>query len=262
MPLFVGHSDAARVVRQRIQQALRGKDAVLLVGAPGTGKRTVAKILHHFGAADGPSPDQVGSLPFMPFMGPIEQLSLEQQAKFGEEAEANHSRLIIGTRLDPDSPEGRARLSASLLCACSIRIDLPNLVERIEDLEALVLTLLHKLPTTRPVGTISDDALDCLRSHDWPGNVSELEQVIVKALACGASTQIELRDLPAELRIQATKYLTQRRPKHPFALALAERRAIERVMRLVRGNKRMAARLLQIGKSTLYRRLSEYGMRS
>jgi DNA-binding NtrC family response regulator len=198
-------------------------------------------------------------------VSPIEQLCVERQARiydevgFGQLNRVNRLKcLIVGTRLDPDSAEGQARLSSQLLQCCSIRIDLPSLVARIDDLEALVLALLHELPMTRPVGAISDDALDCLRGHDWPGNVSELEDVIIKALAVGRGTQIELRDLPVELRIRDAKCLRRNPPHREFALALAERRAIQRVMRLARGNKRLAARLLQIGKTTLYRRLSEY----
>jgi DNA-binding NtrC family response regulator len=244
----------------------------LLVGAPGTGKRKVAEILHHFGGGEAPSLtsvstdgadgadgaigssglDHVGGFAFV---SPIEQLCVERQARiydevgFGQLNRVNRLKcLIVGTRLDPDSAEGQARLSSQLLQCCSIRIDLPSLVARIDDLEALVLALLHELPMTRPVGAISDDALDCLRGHDWPGNVSELEDVIIKAL----------RDLPVELRIRDAKCLRRNAPHREFALALAERRAIQRVMRLARGNKRLAARLLQIGKTTLYRRLSEY----
>lgn len=263
-PVFVGHSSAARRVRAQIQEAIHTNAAVLLVGAPGTGKRTVAEILHHFAGGETPSlvsmsidasgrPDHVGSFAFM---CPIEQLCLEQQVRIRKEVGLN--RLILGTRLDPDSAEGQARLSAQLRRWCSIRIVLPSLVERIDDLEALVLALLHRLPTRRPVGAISDEALSCLRAHDWPGNVTELENVMIEALAAGSGTQIELRDLPAELRGRASRCPYPRAPERQFALALAERRAIDRVMRLVRGNKRMAARLLQIGKTTLYRRLSEY----
>jgi DNA-binding NtrC family response regulator len=281
-PVFVGHSAAAQAVRGRIAEALRGHDAVLLVGGPGTGKYKVAEILHHFGGGEarsltpmridaigGPNKacGQAGVGGFA-FVSPIEQLCVERQARicddvgFGRLDRLDHlhrlHRLVIGTRLDPDSAEGRALLSPQLVERCSIRIDLPRLSERIDDLEALVLALLHELPMMRPVGAISDDALDCLRAHDWPGNVSELEDVIIKALALGRGTQIELRDLPVELRIRDARCLRRNVSKQEFALEVAERRAILRVMRLVRGNKRMAARLLQIGKTTLYRRLSEY----
>ncbi|KIG13757.1 Sigma-54 dependent DNA-binding response regulator Nla28 [Enhygromyxa salina] len=237
---------------------------MLLVGAPGTGKRTVAEIIHHFAGGETPSlarvctdvPGPIAPPEGFAFVSPIEQLSLDQQAKLRRDV--GLSRLILGTRLDPDSRDGQARLSPELLRWCSIRIDLPCLVERIDDLEALVIGLLHRVPTTRPVGAISDDALGCLRAHDWPGNVSELENVITTALEVGTTTQIELQDLPAALRERDPSSPGPSAPEQEFALALAERRAVQRVMRLVRGNKRKAARLLQIGKTTLYRRLHEY----
>ncbi|MFO7567609.1 MAG: helix-turn-helix domain-containing protein [Enhygromyxa sp.] len=264
-PVYLGHSSATRAVQVQIQRALGARGPVLVSGAPGTGKRTVAEILHHFSAVEGPL-EQVrivkgrfGPVGEFAYLGPVEELSLAQQARLLEHLEpVDGGRIVLGTRLALDGDEARERLHRRLLRACSIRIELPTLRRRIDDLEALSLRILCELPSRRPIGGIDDDALDCLRAHPWRGNVTELEQVLRAAVEVGTTPQIELRDLPPELRLRAVESLDQGLPDIEFSLAHAERSAIERAMRYARSNKRKAARLLRISKTTLYRKLRQY----
>jgi DNA-binding NtrC family response regulator len=260
VPVYLGHSAPTRAVQAALHEALQSSYPVLIIGAPGTGKRTLAEILHRFGGELPPLRDRVPSasapLDGYVYINPIEDLSLDQQAEL--RSQMGLTRLIVGTRLDPASPEGARRLSPKLVRWCPIHIRLPSLAERIEDLEGLVLSMLHELPASRPVGGISEAAIDCLCGYHWPGNVTELEQVIAEALVVGKGSRIELRDLPARLRIRDAQEVAEGSPEQQFSLALAERAAIRRAMRHARGNKRRAARLLQIGKTTLYRKLRLY----
>jgi DNA-binding NtrC family response regulator len=118
--------------------------------------------------------------------------------------------------------------------------------------------ILARTPTRRPVGGVEDEVIECLSSHTWPGNVSELEAVLTQALAVGKGPLIELRDLPRALRVRDIDEVAPHSPEQQFSLAAAERAAVDRAMRHARGNKRRAARLLQIGKTTLYRKLRRY----
>jgi DNA-binding NtrC family response regulator len=268
VPVFLGHSAATRAVQAQIHRALDATGPVLVSGAPGTGKRTVAEILHHFGHHEGPlEPVAIvkgrfgrlggpGARADFAYLCPLEELSLVEQAQLLEFV--GFGRLVLGTRLELDSPEARERLHRRLLRACSSRIELPTLRRRIDDLEALALQILCELPSRRPVGGIDDDAFDCLRAHPWRGNVTELEQVLRAAIEAGTGELIELRDLPPSLRVRAVESLELGLPDIEFSLAHAERSAIERAMRYARANKRKAARLLQISKTTLYRKLSQY----
>ena len=266
-PMFMGHSPAVRRVQAMIHRAVRTNLPVLLVGKKGTGKEIVARILHHFGGGEVPNIEIVNvseqtrlvSLGAFTYLSALEDLSLEEQARLP--ALTGLGRIVIGTRLKPESEEGRRRLHPQIVrWASGVRIDLPSLAERIEDLEMLAMHAVNHTPSRRPVGGIADNALDCLRSYTWPGNVTELETVIKHAIQAGATEQIELRDLPANLRVRDVHQVRAESPERQLCLEEAEKQAIRRALHYARGNKRKAARLLHIGKTTLYRKLKAYDL--
>jgi DNA-binding NtrC family response regulator len=238
-PVYLGHSTATRQVQAQIHRALQSSSPVLVSGAPGTGKRTVAEILQHFGKHLGP----------VDYVCPIEQLPLDQQLSLV--TVDRPGRVVLGTRLQLH------RVDPELQLACPIHIQLPTLRQRIEDLELLAARIIWESLSRRPIGGINDYALDCLRAHTWPGNVTELEDVLRVAIEVGTTEQIELRDLPPALRLHAVSGVELESPDLEFSLAHAERSAIERAMRYARGKKRKAARLLRISKTTLYRKLRQ-----
>ncbi len=265
-PVYLGHSPPTRevqaLIQSAVQQAARIRTPVLVSGAPGTGKRVVAEILHHFAGGETEALEQpkiergrLAGLGEFSYVCPVEALSRKQQASLA--LEMFRGRVVLATRLDPGSDEGKRRLVPQLRRGC-LHIRLPTLRERVEDLEALALRILWTSPSPRPIGGINDYALDCLRAYPWPGNVTELEEVLAHAIALGSSEQIELRDLPQRLRLRPVgglEGLDLDAPNFKLSLAHAERTAIERALRFARGNKRLAARLLQISKTTLYRKL-------
>jgi DNA-binding NtrC family response regulator len=258
--MFVGQSAATLAVHKAVEKAANGRRAVLVSGAPGTGKRTIAELLHHFAGADIPALESVridarGRIEHVgeyAYLAPVEQLSLAQQSRLPDLV--GLGRLILGTRLRLDSAEAAARLSPKLRRWCGTPIQLPSLAERADDLEALAMYFFARTPSPRPFCGMSADVIHCLRSYPWPGNGSELESVLAEALASARGPVLELDDLPALLRAHAD---LAHPPEDEFSLELALRRAIDKAIRHARGNKRRAARLLGIGKSTLYRKLEE-----
>lgn len=266
-PTYLGHSAAARRVQAMIQRAVRTNLPVLLVGATGTGKESIARILHHFGGGEVPSMEIVRgneqprllNLGAFTYLSRLEDLSLDEQARLP--ALTGLGRIVIGTRLRPESEEGRVRLHPQIVrWASGIRIDVASLAERIEDLEQVAMDIIAKTPCRRPVGGIADNALDCLRNYRWPGNMDELAEVITHAIAAGSTEQIELRDLPAKLRVRDVHHARAESPERQLCLEEAEKQAIRRALNYARGNKRKAARLLHIGKTTLYRKLKQYDL--
>src|SRR5690606_11241372 len=109
-PVYLGHCPATRRIQAAIRAALDSREHVLVSGAPGTGKRTVAEILHHFSDAQGPLEQLGGRLgPFREFayVSPLESMTLRQQSMLLEVV--GSARLVLGTRLELARPIARRR---------------------------------------------------------------------------------------------------------------------------------------------------------
>jgi len=155
-------------------------------------------------------------------------------------------------------------------------IQLAPLRERVEDIHPLVFHFLEraKEKTGRHINGISKEALRALVAYDWPGNVRELDNAIERAVIIASGRQIELDDLPEAIGRTADD--TEAVNRHERAVAAAdgnakgifialpasmeqiERRAIEATLEYTEGDKSRAARLLDIGRKTLYRKLDQY----
>jgi sigma-54 dependent transcriptional regulator, acetoin dehydrogenase operon transcriptional activator AcoR len=149
-----------------------------------------------------------------------------------------------------------------------ITLELPRLVDR-SDKEQLIRKLLSaETSDGRPVA-IEMDAFQRLMDYDWPGNIRELRNVIRTALAICDGGVVRLRDLPSEVRHSAVgtpSGATQHYGAEPddapavFAgaplspIEAAERQALVKAIRDTEGNMARAATLLQVSRSTLYRR--------
>jgi len=96
-----------------------------------------------------------------------------------------------------------------------------------------------------------------LMAYDWPGNVRELENAVERAVALGSGPILHMGDLPSNLQQGGSDRSLD--SDELTTLEEMERRAILRALRETNGDKLAAARLLGIGKTTLYRKLKQYG---
>ena len=135
----------------------------------------------------------------------------------------------------------------------AVRIALPPLRERREDIPLLARALLSRLQGARPV-RVSSAALQVLASAPWPGNVRELENALRCALLAAQGWELTVYDLPDEV------VSSVRRPDLA-RLEQLEAEEIRRALREARGNRVRAAAILGIGRSTLYRKLEAYRQR-
>jgi DNA-binding NtrC family response regulator len=172
------------------------------------------------------------------------------------------TRVIAATNRDLDSAVRQGQFRQDLFFRLNVvQIKLPPLRERKTDIPLLVHTFLEKF--SEPEGalrTISQDAMARLIAYDWPGNVRELENAIERAVALGSGPILHVGDLPTNLQ----HGVGDRMPQNDELLPLEEleRRAILRALREAGGDKLAAARLLGIGKTTLYRKLKQYDAQS
>ena len=167
-------------------------------------------------------------------------------------------RVIAATNRDLETAVREGRFRQDLYFRLNVvQIKLPPLRERKGDIPLLVNSFLEKFSDTDgPIRRVAEDMMTKLMAWDWPGNVRELENVIERAVALGTSSLLHVGDLPSNLQYGANEKLPQNDVLLP--LEELERRAIKRALRESGGDKLAAARLLGIGKTTLYRKLKQY----
>lgn len=142
-----------------------------------------------------------------------------------------------------------------------IPISVPPLRERQEDIPLLVKHFIDKHNTERrSVQGVSPEALKILNKYSWPGNVRELENVIQESIALGSSNWLRPIDLPEKIR--HTKKTISATSKGVKPLKEIEREAIIEALKLTSNKKKDAARILGIGKTTLYEKIKHYGIKS
>jgi transcriptional regulator with PAS, ATPase and Fis domain len=160
-----------------------------------------------------------------------------------------------------------ARIEPALLDAIStIAIEIPRLVERLEDLPILAQNFLEEcnVGSSKQVGSIRHEALDSLALHSWPGELTELREVIAAAHRACISHEIVSTDLPTVVHhASQVAARSARRPERIVLdelLASIEKEVIQRALVQARGNKSEAADLLGMTRPRLYRRLVQLGL--
>jgi transcriptional regulator with PAS, ATPase and Fis domain len=138
-----------------------------------------------------------------------------------------------------------------------IPMEIPPLRERREDVPLLVRHFVEKRHERfGETVTIDDEAMYVLESYDWPGNVRELENVIERAATLCDNCRITLGDLPERLLEGHDLDLVGDRTLKSVTRD-TQRRHIARVLRELDGDKRAAAKVLEISIPSLYRKLDE-----
>jgi len=168
------------------------------------------------------------------------------------------TRVIAATNRDLEAAVRQNQFRQDLYFRLNVvQIKLPPLRERKSDIPILVNSFLEKFSDSNgSMRTISEDAMARLLAYDWPGNVRELENAIERAVALGSGPILHVGDLPSNLQYGAGERMPQSDELLP--LEELERRAILRALHEASGDKLAAARLLGIGKTTLYRKLKQY----
>jgi len=138
-------------------------------------------------------------------------------------------------------------------------VHLPTLRERIEDLPLLIEHFIQKTNEkhSRCITGIDDDCLNALAAYWWPGNIRELKHVIERATILCESATLTANDLPSEVKASA-------RPDSSFTVHLGSsvREVVDelicRTVTYAGGNKVRAAKILGVGRRTIYSRLEHY----
>ncbi|MBE7173716.1 MAG: sigma-54-dependent Fis family transcriptional regulator [Williamsia sp.] len=162
-------------------------------------------------------------------------------------------RIIAATNRNLVREVGEGRFREDLYYRLNVfTIYLPPLRERPEDISALASHFLDKLvqKLAKPL-QLSNETVRLLQHHSWHGNIRELRNVLERAAIIADSSTVTPADLPVELQGQ-----TGDAPS--LSLAAVEKEHIRKVLAYTKGNKAETARLLNIGLTTLYRKMEEY----
>jgi two-component system response regulator HydG len=213
------------------------------------------------------------------FLDEIGELPIDLQSKLLRALQEKEIRPVGGTRAVPINVRVLAATNRDLeamVAQGTFRRDLyfrlnvltlriPPLRQRKQDIPLLVGHFLERLARSTGVQrNISDDALKLMLAYEWPGNVRELENSMERACALTSGPTIHVGDLPTNIQCwrEQTQVVTLA-PEVPnmgiVPIAEMEKRAILTAIDQLHGDKLEAARLLGIGKTTLYRKLKEYG---
>jgi len=172
-------------------------------------------------------------------------------------------RLLAATNRDLDEEMKRGGFRSDLYYRLNvIALHLPSLRQRADDIPLLAEHFLARIAALRgeEPKTLMEDALDALVSYSWPGNVRELENALERAVILTSRDSIPVSALPERVTARVSEPLVADRPPANPTLEAVERAYIMWVLQSEGGNKSRAAEVLGIDPSTLYRKLSRYGV--
>jgi DNA-binding NtrC family response regulator len=223
------------------------------------------------------------------FLDEIESLTLDLQDRLaralkekkiwqmdGVPAHSLSVRILAASTLDLTQMvrEGRFRMDLYRLLSL-VNLKIPPLRGRQDDIAFLAERFLEKAGrATGTSRTLSKETLRALETYDWPENTQELEIAIIQACTSSSGQKLEIDHLPQNILTffrtketerkrnlpSRTKPKTGPREEHVIPIAAVEKQAILKALQQTNGDKIVAAKLLGIGKTTLYRKLKEYSV--
>jgi DNA-binding NtrC family response regulator len=231
------------------------------------------------------------------FLDEVGELPLDLQAKLLRALQEKEVRPVGATHAVPISARVLAATNRDLALMVEqgkfrkdlyfrlnvVNLRIPPLRDRRGDIPGLALHFLERMERESGVErSFSDDAMRVMMEYDWPGNVRELENAIERACALSSGPVLHMGDMPTQLQdFRMHQVQTNTVPEIDEAeldgvlsgaagegtrrtkivsIAEMEKEAILGTISQLKGDKLMAARLLGIGKTTLYRKLKEYGI--
>jgi transcriptional regulator with PAS, ATPase and Fis domain len=218
--------------------------------------------------------DEIGDMPLALQSKLLRVLQEQEVEPLGSnEVRKVDVRLIAATSRDLPAMVSDGRFRADLYYRLNVLpIRLPRLADRIEDLEALVETLMDDIGRRSGLQarSVSAEALELLGRQPWPGNIRELRNVLEQASLltddlvlgpghfAGALALAPAAQAPAPADATPTPALDASARTLPERKAELEREAIASALAATGGNRVAAARLLKISRATLYEKLARY----
>lgn len=202
--------------------------------------------------------DEIGEMPFELQSKLLRVLETGEFIKVGDTKSTRvNVRIIAATNRQLQEQVNKNEFREDLYYRLNVfTIDLPALRERKEDITLLAAyyTKFFIAKSNSKISGISKEALKVLEAHTWKGNIRELRNIIERAVILENADQITPGALPYDMQHNADGAMNS------LELSAMEKKHIQTVLNYANGNKTEAARLLNIGITTLYRKIEEYGI--
>jgi len=204
--------------------------------------------------------DEIGEMPVDLQAKLLRLLETKQFIKVGEtQTREADIRVVAATNRNLESEISAGHFREDLYYRLNVfSILLPPLRDRRKDIPQLANHFLKvfSAKARKRIDLINPDAMLLLQNAEWRGNIRELRNAIERAVILSNGPEITPDDFPADLQTTFSESETL----STFDMATVEKLHIQRVLRRTRGNKAEAARLLNIGQATLYRKIEEYNI--
>jgi len=217
--------------------------------------------------------DEVGDMPLSTQIKLLRVIEYREIVRVGSNVPIRVDvRLIAGTNQNLEQLVREKRFREDLYFRLNVvRIDLPPLRERLEDIPLLVEAFIKEFNQAhgKQVKGITPELRKALYRYPWPGNVRELRNCIEAMVVTSRSEVLDVADLPPYIvsgaaPVRSASALPTALPQgQPEGMPLeeVEKQAIRRTLEITGGNRKEAARILKIPERTLYRKLDRYGLK-
>ncbi len=170
-------------------------------------------------------------------------------------------RLVAATHHDLQQLLKEGKIREDLYFRLNVvPINIPELKDRKEDIPPLVRHFLKKYAVEnhqKPLN-VSRETMRTFLEYSWPGNVRELENVLERAAILTEGPMIQPENLPEGLR--SVPYVSDKETPIPSSLENLEKKHVQDILNLTRGNQSEAAKILGIDRRTLYRKIKAYNL--
>lgn len=205
--------------------------------------------------------DEIGEMPFELQAKLLRVLETNEFIKVGDTHVTKVDvRIIAATNRDLEQEVKELKFREDLYYRLNVfTILLPPLRERQKDIPALAEYYLKVFAAKTNIAITGMDKqfLEQLQKHEWKGNIRELKNIMERAVILANTPQLTIENLPLEMQVMPGNAFTG---NSIFDMAVMEKNHIQKVLLYVKGNKTEAAKLLNIGLTTLYRKIEEYGI--
>ena len=204
--------------------------------------------------------DEIGELPLELQSRLLRTLQEHEIRPLGSNERVHlEARMLAATNQDLEAAIRRGAFRQDLYYRLNVvPIRIPPLRDRKEDIPALVEHFLGRCANGQATPRVPDEVMGRLMAYSWPGNVRELENCIQRAVSLGSGPFVQIQDLPSSLLYHLGATASTR--QELSTLETMERQAICQALKATGGDRVRAAQVLGIGKTTIYRKLKEYGL--